>query len=204
VSAEPFQWWKPQQGPRERPWHFTFVNMYLFYGGSVLKFGPSGGALYGHPYEGEKSATNIPDVFFAAKAPAGAVTYASPYLGRELKVVGALWRYAGVGIVPSSSDGPRPDPGCVCMTSHLAVDEYGRVFAPNVFRFSVEMLDTNGNQMLRIGRYGNVDDAGPDIRFAWPAFVSVAKGKVYVSDPGACRVSVIRFDHAAEEFCEIR
>jgi hypothetical protein len=195
VSAEPFAWWR--KGARERPWHFTFVNMYLFYWGSVMKFGPAGGAVYGHPYERETT-QSIPDVFFAEKAPAGAAAYASPYLSRPMKVTGALWRYAGVGPIPSSSDGPRPDPGCVCMPSHLAVDEYGRVFAPDVFRFSVEMLDTNGNQVHRIGRYGNADSK-TEVAFAWPQFVSVADGKVYVSDPGACRVSVVRFDWSAEE-----
>ena len=63
---------------------------------------------------------------------------------------------------PSSGDClTGPTLACVCRQSHLAVDEYGRVFAPNVFRFSVEMLDTNGNQLARIGRYGNADSAGP-------------------------------------------
>jgi len=90
------------------------------------------------------------------------------------------------------------------------VDAYGRVFAPNVFRFCVETLDTNGNHLGRIGRYGNSDNAGPgsrrpepEIAFAWPAFVSTAGGKVYVSDSTNRRITVVRFDHAAEGECRI-
>jgi hypothetical protein len=39
---------------------------------------------------------------------------------------------------------------------------------------------------------------------AWPAFVSLAEGKLYVSDSINQRVVVIRLDHAAEETCEVR
>jgi len=44
---------------------------------------------------------------------------------------------------------------------------------------------------------------GPAIAFAWPAFVSVARGKVVVSDSANRRVSVIRFDHAAAAECAV-
>jgi hypothetical protein len=85
------------------------------------------------------------------------------------------------------------------------------VFAPDPFRFSVEMLDTNGNQIARIGRYGNADSAGPgskvpdpEIALAWPNFVSVAGGKVYVCDSNNRRITVVRFDYGAEETCETK
>jgi len=90
------------------------------------------------------------------------------------------------------------------------VDGYGRVFAPNVFCFSVEMLDTNGNPIARIGRYGNGDSAGPgsrvaepEIAFAWPAFVAAAEGKVYMADATNQRIVIVRFDHAAEEIVQL-
>ena len=195
LPAKTWTWWR---GPkRKAPWHYMFINPYLFYWGSVLKFGPEGGAMYGHPY-GRKTDQPIPPVFYADKAPAGAVSYRSAYLGREIKVVGAKWSYHGAGIIPSTSDGVLPDPGCVCLTSRLAVDLYGRVYSPNVFLFCVDVLDTNGNRIARIGSYGNADDAAPDIHFAWPAFLSVAAGKLYVCDSVNGRVAIIRFTHAAE------
>jgi len=206
VPAKGWLWWRGAK--RALPWRYPYCNAYLFHWGSVLKFGPSGGALYGHPYERKLPAGAVkPDVFSAEKAPAGAVSYRSAYLGREIKVVGAAWRFSGYGIVPGSSDGPRPDPGCVCWTSRLAVDGFGRVFAPNVFRFGVEVLDTNGNRLLRVGRYGNCDrprgPAGETIAFAWPAFVSLAEGKMYVSDSANRRVTVVGFEWAGSADCAL-
>ncbi len=208
VSAEPYYDWRK---PREKPWCYSYFNPYLFHWGSVMKFGPEGGTFWGirlHRKDNYKGGDL--DVWDVAKAPADALALKSGYLQQDVKVSGAKWRYAGCGVIPTS-DLHWGDPSCACVNSHLAADEYGRVFAPNPFRFSVEMLDTNGNQIARIGRYGNADSAGPgskvpepEIAFAWPNFVSVAGGKLYVCDSSNRRVTVVRFDHAAEETCALR
>ena len=136
-----------------------WCNPYLFQLGSVLKFGPEGGTFYGNCFApADKSQPVINPV---SEAPAGAVSLQSGYLAHEVKVVGMKWRHAGCGPVPAS-DTNWGNPSCVCMTSRLAVDEYGRVFAPDAFRFSVDMLDAAGNAVGRIGRYGNADGAGPN------------------------------------------
>ncbi|HOX07676.1 MAG TPA: hypothetical protein PK280_14850 [Planctomycetota bacterium] len=206
VLIEPYVWWRKFK--REPPWHYLYYNPYLYHWGSVMKFGPEGGVFYGNsmPVPDKNAAPTLT----LAEAPADAVALKTGYLGRDLKVAGMKWRYAGYGPVPTS-DTNWGDPSCICMTARLAADEYGRVFAPNPYRFSVEMLDTGGNQIARIGRYGNADSAGPgskvpepEIAFAWPAFVSVAGGKVYVGDPDSRRISVIRFEHAAEETFEVK
>ncbi|MFO7900492.1 MAG: hypothetical protein R6V58_15710 [Planctomycetota bacterium] len=44
------------------------------------------------------------------------------------------------------------------------MDYYGRSFAPEVDRFRVVVLDTDGNAILRIGRYGIVDDGMPLVK----------------------------------------
>lgn len=213
VPAEGWVWWRKET--REPPWCYPYYNSYLFHWGSVLKFGPGGGALYGMGLVAKtKDApldTSPSPLTAVSNAPAEAVTYATGYLDRKVKVVGALWRYGGMGTVPTSMASANwGDPACGCHNSRLAVDEYGRVFVPDVFRFSIEVLDSNGNQIDRIGRYGNADSAGPgspvpepEIAFAWPGFVSVAGGRAFVSDPVNRRVSVIRFEHAAEEVREI-
>jgi len=201
LPEKPWTWWK--RGKREPPWHYMFINPYLFYWGSVVKFSPAGGALYGHPYTRETDKP-IPDVFDLAKAPAGAASYRSGYLGREIKVIGAKWSYHGAGIIPSTSDGVNPDPGCVCLTSRLAVDGFGRVYSPNVFLFAVDRLDPAGNRIDRIGSYGNADDVGPNIHFAWPAFLSVAGGKLYACDSVNGRIAVITFTHAAEAIVVVK
>jgi hypothetical protein len=98
----------------------------------------------------------------------------------------------------------------VCLVSQLDADLWGRVYAPNVFRFCVEMLDTNGNHIARIGSYGNADSAGPgsavpeaEIPFAWPTVCDYAKGKLYVSDSVNRRVVVVRFEYAATAECRV-
>ena len=95
-----------------------------------------------------------------------------------------------------------------CFNSLLAVDDYGRVFAPDVFRFAVEVLDTNGNQIARIGRYGNSDSPmprsgapDPPIAFAFPAHVSVDGDKVFVMDSANRRLVVVTLDAAASAEC---
>jgi hypothetical protein len=213
VPDKGWLWWKEQ---REVPWCYPYYNAYLFHWGSVFKFGPAGGAFYGlgaaakpkgAPADEEPSPLVSP-----ANAPEGAQVYTTGYLTREVKVTGALWRHAGMGIIPTAMASANwGDPACGCLNSRLAADEYGRVFVPDVFRFSVEVLDTGGNLLARVGRYGNADSAGPasrlpepEIAFAWPAFVSVAGGKLFVSDSVNRRVTVVRFEPAATETCEIK
>lgn len=200
VSGKPWLWWR--KGEREAPGHYMFCNPYLFYWGSVLKFPPAGGKIYGHDICKRETPRDVPTMS-AEKAPAGAVAYKSSYLGRDVKVEGALWGVHGFGPIPGSSDGPAPDPGCVCFPFHMDADGYGRVFVPNAFRFCVEVLDTNGNRIGRIGRYGNADDEAAGLHFAWPAYVSLAQEKAYVSDPVNRQVTVVKLGFAAEKVVAI-
>jgi DNA-binding beta-propeller fold protein YncE len=193
-------------GERPAPWSYTYYNPYLYHWGSMLKFGPAGGAFYGlrPPFKkGDDPYT------FVTNAPAGAVSYQTALLEQEVKVKGLLWLRQGYGVVASQVC-RWGDPGCSCATSDFAVDLYGRVFSPNPFRFAVEVLDTDGNPLVRIGGYGNADSRGaqspvpkPEIAFARPSFVSLAKDKLYVSDTVNQRVLVIRLDHAASAECAV-
>jgi sugar lactone lactonase YvrE len=212
VPLDPWMWWKGNRGKRteqsaRRPWYFMDFNYYLFQWGAVMKFPPSGGALYGNPQAKKfKNKANIP-LEKTESAPAGAVSYFSGYLNREVRAVGAEWRYFGFGNCPASHDIPT-DPGCICNSSRFTVDPWGRVYMPNHFRFTVEMLDTAGNRLDRIGRYGTVDDkaegGGSDIPMVWPICPSWARGKLYVLDQVNRRVSVVRFDYAAEATCAVQ
>ncbi|HET6429899.1 MAG TPA: hypothetical protein VFJ30_15900 [Phycisphaerae bacterium] len=51
--------------------------------------------------------------------------------------------------------------GCCCKSGRFKVDYFGRSFVPEAWRYDVAVLDTNGNLILTIGRYGNADSAGP-------------------------------------------
>jgi len=69
-------------------------------------------------------------------------------------VVDHEWIFPAVGFV-------HPGAPCQCWNSRFAVDYFGRVFAPETVRNQVAVLDTNGNLILHVGRYGNVDDGKP-------------------------------------------
>ena len=74
---------------------------------------------------------------------------------------GAEWLFGPVGADGHYGSGGR----CHCrVLGRFALDYFGRSFAPEVDRFRVVILDTNGNVILRIGRYGNVDDGMPLVK----------------------------------------
>jgi hypothetical protein len=142
------------------------------------------------------------------KAPPDAAAYKSGYLQWDVKVSGAKWRYPGVGIVSHSFDAFRGDDGCECLQTQLDADLYGRVYAPSVFYSSVEMLDSAGNRIARIGGYGNGDSlrprdrvAPPEIAFAWPTETDYAEfdETLYVTDSVNRCVVAVRFEYADQK-----
>jgi len=71
-------------------------------------------------------------------------------------VEGAEWLYGGVGW-----GGKNRGTGCACFNTRFAFDYFARSFAPEMDRYSVAVLDTNGNLIVRVGKYGNADDGLP-------------------------------------------
>jgi hypothetical protein len=204
------KWQADGKDERKPPWSYVCANPYFFNMGYIFKFGPEGGTIYGNFADwAEKNPAMEGD-----KAPADATPYESGYLWwHNIKAVGVKWRYQGIGIIPASFDAFRGDDGCVCLQTQLDADPYGRVYAPSVFYSSVEMVDSAGNRIARIGAYGNADSAGPksrvpepEIAFAWPTDCDYAEadGKLYVSDSVNRRVMAVRFDAAASETCDLR
>jgi sugar lactone lactonase YvrE len=207
--AEPFNDLVPKTGwifwkkgkTRERPWSYTYCNPYLFNMGSVFKFGPEGGTVYGQQKADDKVPITSPGTELE-KAPANAKAFKTSCMTLDVKVVGAKWNFPGVGPIPASLDGPCPDPGCSCMPSHFTTDLYGRTFAPNAFRYAVDVIDANGNLVQRIGQYGNLDDAVPgsqaSVYFESPTACAVSDGRLYVSDAGNHQIVGLSFQYAAE------
>jgi len=74
---------------------------------------------------------------------------------------GAEWLFGPVGADGHYGSGGR----CHCrVQGRFALDYFGRSFAPEVDRFRIVVLDSNGNVILRVGRYGNVDDGMPLVK----------------------------------------
>jgi NHL repeat-containing protein len=188
--------------PKGPPWTRMFLNFYINHYGSVFKFPPTGGKFY----LGRRTKTpKRPD-----DAPADAAFYRDAYLDRAVWLKGALWQYRGFALSTNRTQG-YGDPGCSCWSGRFAMDESERLFVPDVFRFSVGVVDKNGNEITRFGEYGNVDSAGvgsaipePAIPFAWCNAVAVGGGKVYVVDRINRRIAVLDLTYSQEETCKVK
>lgn len=190
--------------PESPPWNRPYINFYLHHLGSVFKFPPTGGRFWLGP-KGKPEDAAKPE-----GTPDDAVEYRSGYLGRAVWLKGNLWKYVGFALAPNR-DESWGDPACSCWTGRFAMDEHQRLFVPDVFRFSVGVLDANGNEIMRFGEYGNVDSAGPGsailepaIPLGWACYVTVGADKAYVSDRLNRRIAVVKLTYAAEATCPVR
>jgi hypothetical protein len=115
-------------------------------------------------------------------------------------VEGAEWFYAGAGPVVAG--------GCSCPSSRLHLDWYKRVYVPEAYRHSIGILDTNGNLIMHLGRYGNVDDApggkngakpgGEDVGIMLVRFISGTDNYLVFDDWGE-KIVVMKLNYHAEE-----
>lgn len=99
------------------------------------------------------------------------------YVG-ETWIQDAAWTYGGVGI-----DGKRAHCSCTA-TSRPTLDYFKRSFVPEIDRYGVVVIDTNGNTIMRIGQIGNVDDGKPLVIGNGPANpVSIGGDEVALMNP---------------------
>jgi hypothetical protein len=170
--------------------------------GSIVKFPPSGGVFsFGGritPPPGAPKARAAP----GAQATDCVYTWKS---GRDMpcRVTGAEWVRMGVSHVEHA--------GCTCENIRFDVDEFGRVFYPDLCRFRVGVLDTAGNEVTHFGGYGNADSAGPKsavpepaIAFSWLVGVGVTDRYAYMGDTLNRWLLRARLVYAAEETCGVK
>ena len=136
------------------------------------------------------------------------------YNGR-MWVEGAEWLFGGVGF-DGYNGGSFSGRICGCINSRFTLDYFARSFAPEIYRYSVAVLDANGNLIMRIGRYGNVDDgqpldpkAGPpnarslggdEVGLFHPLFVAThSDRRLFISDFGNFRILSVKLGYHAEE-----
>ncbi|MCX7825060.1 MAG: hypothetical protein N2689_05835 [Verrucomicrobiae bacterium] len=125
------------------------------------------------------------------------------YATEKLKVMrgeipGGLWSF------PTAT---KQRDSCNCPQIRSDIDWYGRLWVPANYMHSVLAIDSNGNVIARIGRYGNVDDSEEDIkngtgdgvRFCWLRAVSANAWALYAADYGSCRVLRAKLYYSAEE-----
>ncbi|MCX7591534.1 MAG: hypothetical protein N2255_07900, partial [Kiritimatiellae bacterium] len=133
-------------------------------------------------------------------------------MGGSAWVEGAEWFYGGVGFGGFNGG---PGGGCHCWNSKFCLDYFARSFAPETDHYSVAVLDSNGNLILRVGRYGNVDDGlplvenerrpslralgGDEVALFHPAFTGThTDRRLFITDQGNGRILSVRLDYHAE------
>ena len=168
---------------------------------TLLKFKPGKGKVVT-----SGAAAEIPVALGKGQEPAGPAQLAGFYQAPAW-VQGAEWLYGGVGFA-----GGR----CTCHNARCALDYFARSFAPEPDHFSVAVLDTAGNLILRLGRPGNVEDGQPLVPDpAAPAARSIGGDetailhscyvavdtdrRLFIVDEGQRRISSVKLDYHTVE-----
>ncbi|MBA4389140.1 MAG: hypothetical protein C0404_14300 [Verrucomicrobia bacterium] len=102
---------------------------------------------------------------------------------------GVLWAYGGMS--------NQMNPDCSCNHTRHDMDGFARSWIPARQLCSVVVLDSNGNRIARIGKYGNVDDEG--IRFAHPRATAASDTALFVVDDANRRILKAALSYAVEE-----
>jgi hypothetical protein len=125
---------------------------------------------------------------------------------------GAEWFYGGAGVVGN---------GCSCYHSRFQMDRFARSFAPEPDVYSVAVLDSNGNLILRVGKYGNIDDGKPlasqyatptsrsiggdEVSLFYPAYIGVdTDRRLFISDIGNARIVSVKLNYQTEGKIELK
>ena len=92
------------------------------------------------------------------------------------------------------------------------MDPDERVWVPDSYLYCIKAIDRAGNEMIRVGKYGNEDCLGgagdkrhpalknvvidPEIPLAYPKGIAVHKDYLFISDMFAHRVLRCRLEYA--------
>jgi hypothetical protein len=131
-------------------------------------------------------------------------------------VEGAHWMYGGVGW-----GGHNYSSGCACPNARFALDYFARSFTPEIDRYNVGVLDSNGNLILRVGQCGNVDEGMPLVRrkgppnprsiggdetalFYAPYVATHTDRRLFIADPGNARIVSVRLGYHVEHSIPLR
>jgi len=114
-------------------------------------------------------------------------------------VEGHEWLYAGAS--------PITHVGCSCPCQRMYLDWYKRSFVPEAYRQGIGVVDTAGNLITHIGKYGNFDSAsgpksqvppGGDGIGIFVARVISGTDNYLAFDCGGNRLMVLKLDYHAE------
>lgn len=176
------------------------IDRMLFDYGCVFKFPPTGGRMEGLD---TKSGVKGPPPQGNLWSPVPEVQW-FPWMNRQVKVTGALWQYLGIARMPAQTWAASAGQTCVCGASVFDLDEHARLYLPDTLTGRIKVLDRNGQLLTTFGQRGNMDDQGPEIRFASVPCVAASSRAAYVGDDGNARVVRVRLGYQAEETAALR
>ncbi|MFC1671841.1 hypothetical protein ACFL01_01770 [Planctomycetota bacterium] len=168
-----------------------------------------------HPFTGTLMKTDVKNLkFLLANAkvqldpqptrPADVCDYdsfGSPQTGNKVWVEGATWMYAGVS--------PGVAKGCTCASTRFQLDWFKRSYVGESYRHTIGIVDTNGNLIAHIGRYGNLDDVlkakpgAEDFGLTMPRFISGTDNFLAFDDWGE-RIVTLKLKYHTEAVAAIR
>lgn len=128
-------------------------------------------------------------------------------------VEGAEWLYGGIGFSTPSA--------CICWNSRFCKDYFNRSIAPESLNYSVAIIDSNGNLILRVGKYGNIDDGKPLIADGGPKLTRSIGGdevslfyacyvgtqtdkRLFIADAGNARILSVKLGYHIDEKLTIK
>lgn len=123
-------------------------------------------------------------------------------------VEGAEWFYGGIGFSTPSA--------CICWNSRFCKDYFNRSIAPESLNCTVAMIDSSGNLILRVGKYGNIDDGKPLVTDGGPKEAKSIGGdevslfyacyvgshtdkRLFIADAGNARILSVKLGYNTEE-----
>jgi hypothetical protein len=126
--------------------------------------------------------------------------------GDKVWMEGVDWMYAGASPIVVSQP-------CSCFQLRAHLDWYKRSYVPEVYRHSVGILDSNGNVIMHLGRYGNFDSVpggkdgakpgGTDIGMTSVRYISGTDNYLAFEDWGE-KMVVLRLEYHAQETAPVR
>jgi len=148
--------------------------------GSILKLSPRGGGMiWGEAPEVPKAEGDL------VRHPAAVW---EPVHKAHAACENVEWMFVGGSPLPSTHG------ECICSGINFDLDDYDRLYVPDAYRMCVHVLDSAGNYLLRIGRYGNQDDARTGkgvVALARPRAVEWKDHHLIVTDPQNGRATVL-------------
>ncbi len=178
--------------------------------GCIAKFKQGKGQLYA-----QRKSEGVPVGFSPDHADTDNLPEVSSGTLGRFRIKDAEWIFPGVGYI-------HPTAPCQCWKSRFTVDHFGRVFAPETIRNQIAVLDTNGNLMLHIGQYGNIDDGlplvedqryrmqkprsigGDEVALTYPNYVvSDSDRRLFIADGANYRILSVQLNYQANEILSL-